>query len=90
MTPVVALETTGRMLFGERWRAPLARRLQRPGAGYRGVAERQLHYWLADASGIQAPAWVPGALVQLLREEAATRKETLVELADRLEATVAA
>ena len=89
MTPLAALEVTGKTLYGERWRAPLARSIKRPGSEEQGVSERLLHHWLEENPGRPVPDWVPAALVHLLQTEAERRKQSLGDLADTNKETIA-
>ena len=84
MTPLAALAAAGEALHGPRWRSPLARQLQRPGAPKQGIELRHLHRWLREER--PTPAWLLPALVSLLRAEGARRAADLEQLADRIQA----
>ena len=85
MTPLAALTATGVALHGARWRSPLARQLQRPGAPGPGVDLRLLQRWTTGER--PPPDWLAAALVRLLRAEGSRRARTLDRLADRIAAS---
>ncbi len=82
MTPLAALTAAGEALHGPRWRSPLARQIQRPGAPKQGIELRHLHRWIRNER--PTPEWLVPALVSLLREEGARRAAHLERLADRI------
>lgn len=84
MSPLAALAATGEALHGPRWRSPLARQFQRPDVLTPGIDLRLLQRWTTGER--LTPAWLPAALVSLLRAEGARRASDLERLADRIAA----
>lgn len=83
VSPLSALAAVGEALHGPRWRSPLARQLQRPGALRQGIELRHLHRWIRNER--PTPDWLVPALVDLLRTEGARRAADLERLADRIQ-----
>ena len=74
--PVEAVRIAGRLLYGPRWQAPLARALaphnpRQP----RGLPVANL--WAMDRGAKPVPAWIPAALVVVAREAASKSADTL-------------
>ena len=84
MSPLDALQAVGETLHGARWRSPLARQIQRPGATATGVSLRLLQMW--QSGDRPTPVWLIPSLTDLLRAEATRRAAVFMALADRIEA----
>ena len=84
MTTVDMIAATGEALYGPRWRSPLSRAIQRPGAPRPGVSLRLFFHWIGETTERPAPAWVPAALADLLTAEATRRRDDLLELANKI------
>ena len=87
MTDIESIIATGEALYGRSWREPLARALQRPGAGHAGVDWRLLRHWVDGTRPVAA--WVMPECIVLLRHEARVRQRTLTALATSIEASTA-
>ncbi len=82
MTDIEALTQAGELLYGPRWREPLARELYRPTNNKPGISWRLLRYWLDGERPV--PPWVRKQLSLILRREAGIRHINLMAMANQV------